>query len=644
MALNLAWTGLGKTHTRLMSKAVDANLGLLKLAFQLTHNSSTNSAKLKWVIVKAFLWSSWQRALMLHYWDVLNGQLSSGYTFDTNKFLAIRGLASIPELFVQHNLQQLEHGGKTPYMCRWAYELLRNDRACVAMDLRRFHECYSNLFGDTPARCMDEQKQCDGRSSESCRRFAGTITVNQSAHDWNCQKDCERFYWDRESFVNFVGPKAVCIKSTDGNKLRYRRASGQTLAISHVWSHGQGGRSDHDQEGHHDQGVAPTVTGFNACLHRRYANLAGFFGCDSYWMDTPCIPEEEPLRSECISNINWIFTNSKVTLVCDRDLMKIDISALTMEIRESILAVLLVCDWNVRAWTLLESMRGRNNIYLLCKRNHVICFQELLRTVHQEGRIDIAALFLTSQHLIPHPELDDYVLFPGSEGIATDEDKLIQMGFVSVGEGAILLSHRHASRAGDDILIWSLLVNQNAIKNVEDLWKSQFGKEINTGFLLSSAPRIQGFPGLSWAPCSPKLSPSNDSLTGGRLYLSYDGADTGRGVMTPEGLQAKWLTHTFPKSIGDESVHLLASGSAIASRISDIAARYLEHHQWGVLLRPGRLPGPRNAPAQYRGNAKGLLLAVCGSNDRRFWEWIDVYDWDADTALPEFNLEELLLV
>lgn len=647
MALKIAWHELGNRpgSFAVSHKAVDANLGLLKLASQLAHNSSTDIEKVRWVIVKAFLWSSWQRSLMLYYWGILKMQLSSGYDFNNNRALNIRGLASIPDLFAQHNLQQLEYGRKTPYMCRWAYELLRNDRACFAMDLRRFHECYSNLFGDTPARCMGEQKQCDGRSSESCRRFAGTMTVNQSAHDWNCQKDCKRFYWDRESFMSFVGPKAVCIKSTDDNKLRYRRASGQTLAISHVWSHGQGGRSDHDAEGHHSQGVAPTVTGFNACLHRRYANLAEYFGCDSYWMDTPCIPEEEPLRSECIRNINWIFTNSKVTLVCDQDLMKIDITALNMEVRESILAVLLVCDWNVRAWTLLESMRGRNNIHLLCKRNQVISFQELLRTIHHEGRIDIATLYLTSQHLIPHPELAVMKLFDDGEDLRDEDMKMVQMGFISPGEGAILLSHRHASRAGDDILIWSLLVGQKATKNVRELWKSQVGKEINTGFLLSSAPRIQGYRGLSWAPCSPTMRlPSNDSLTGGKLYLSFDGADTGGGVMTPEGLQAKWLVNAFPKSIVDESVHRLASGSAMTSKINDIAARYLDHHRWGALLRPCNISGPRNLPALYRGSAGGVLLAICGSNDRRLWEWIGVYDWDADTALPEFDVEDLLLV
>lgn len=619
---------------------VDANMGLLKLASQLAHDSSIDSRNSSWIIVKAFLWSSWQRAVMLYYWALMKGL---GY--DISSLASIRGLASTPELFAQHNLQQLEHGRKTPYMCRWAYELLRNDRACVAMDLRRFHECYNSLFGNRPARCMDGQKQCDGRSSESCRRFTGTMTVNQSAHDWKCQKHCKRLYWDRKSFLSVDGAKAVCVESTGDNKLRYCRASNRTLAISHVWSHGQGGRSDYDQGGHNEQGAGPTVTGFNACLHHRYADLARFLGCDSYWMDTPCIPEEEPLRSECINNINWIFTNSRVTLVCDKDLMEVNTTPLTMELRESILAVVLVCDWNVRAWTLLEAMRGRDNIYLLCKRNEVISFKELLRTVHQEGRIDIVTLFLTSQHLMPPPvaveDDDDDVIF----GLADDETRLAEMGFVSVPEGNILLSHRHASRRGDDILIWSLLVNERATKDVVKLWRGQLGKKVNTGFLLSSTPRIQGHWGLGWAPCTPTLpSPSKTDLTGENFYLSYDGEDTFRGVMEADGLQAKWLVHIFSTSAGGESVNDRASGSVIPHRIIEIAARHLENFQWGALLRPCPVRGPRVIPTQYRGNAQGPLLAVCGSNDRRCWEWRGVYEWDSDTALPEFAIEELLLV
>ena len=581
---------------------------------------------------------------MLYYWDCMQIQLRSGYSFKGTN-LAIKGLASIPELFAQYNLQHLALGKKTPYMCRWAYELLRNDRACVAMDLRRFHECYNNFFGDRSARCMDGKKQCDGRSSEACSRFTGTMTTNQSAHDLRCQKHCRRLYWDRSSFLSVVGPKAVCVDSTDDSNLRNCRASNQTIAISHVWSHDQGGRPDCDEEGHHDQRALLTSTGFNACLHRRYADIARSYGCDSYWMDTPCIPEEEPFRTECIKNINWIFTNAKITLVCDRDLMEIDSTALTMELRESILSVLLVCDWNVRAWTLLEAMCGRNNIYLLCKKNQVLCFKELLISVLQEGRIDIATLFLTSQHLIPHSEPDDYSLFPGQESLADDELRRMDMGYVNLGEGGILLSHRHASRKGDDILIWSLLVSQKAIKNVEQLWKSQVGTKINTGLLLSSSPRIQGSWGLSWAPCSPTLQSSlKSSMTGESSYLSYGGEDTGVGLITVEGLQAKWLVHSFSTSVEDGRMIYPTNRTSIIARTIEIAARHLENYPWGALLRPRPGSGPRNRPAEYRGNARGPLLAVCGSSDRRCWEWKGVYEWSTDVALPEFKLDDLLLV
>ncbi|KAI9878617.1 MAG: hypothetical protein M1830_000384 [Pleopsidium flavum] len=491
------------------------------------------------------------------------------------------------------------------------------------MDFRRFHQCYGELFGDRPARCKDGQQQCDGRSPANCQRFKGATVLDQSAHDWKCEKDCKRLYWDRVSFLNVSGAKAVCLSSTDDRRLRYCKASNKTLAISHVWSHGQGGR--------------PDTTGFNACLHNRYADLAIVFNCDSYWMDTPCIPSEKTLRSECIDNINKIFTESKVTLVCDRDIMSIDISNLTMSLREALLATVLVCDWNIRAWTLLEAMRGRHNIHLLCKRNEVICFRETLKVVHEEGRIDLAILFLTTQHLMPPPPPDDWELFPGGGSTATDEDRLMEKGFVSVGEAGILLSHRHASRDNDDIVIWSLLINEKAIKNAEQIWKNQLGAKINTGFLLSSTPRFQGHKGLSWAPCCPtlRLPPDADS-TREKVYLAYEGEETRSGVITSEGLQAKWLVHRFPSLTADCTPRL--------PRIVEITSRYLQKYSWGALLRPCASPGPWNVPAPYRGNAQWPLLAICGSNDERGWEWRGVYEWGVSDPLPEFKWEELLLV
>lgn len=590
---------------------VNAVMGLLGLTSQLSTESVTADAKRSWVVVRAFLWTLWQRALMLYLRSKMESHLNAGFTFN-EKGLDIRGLAYVPEIFARRLAQHLKDQKKAQYMCSWAYELLRNDRACATADLRRFHWCYNSLFGGRHARCKDGQQQCEGGSPENCQRFKGAAVSDQSAHDFDCDKSCRRLFWDRTSFIEVSGAKAVCLTTTDDKQLRYCKASGKTLAISHVWSHGQGGR--------------PDTTGFNACLHHRYKKLAILFGCDSYWMDTPCIPNEKALRAECINNINKIFTQSMITLVCDRDIMGIEITTLGMDLQESILATLLVCDWNLRAWTLLEAMRGRHNIHLLCKWNQVICFKETLRAVNENGRIDLAILFLTSQHLLPQPPVDDYELF--GVKLASEEDRMIQLGFISLGEASILLSHRHATRDGDDVVIWSLLTDETAIKNVAELWKSHEGAKVQTGFLMSSSQRLQGYRGLGWAPSCPTLqAPPSRELNRETPYLAHDGNDTQKGVITSEGLRARWLIRKFLVSSAHCDVRF--------PRNITISSRYLQNYCWGAILRPAPSSGPRYIPAPYPGKARDPLVAVCGSNDGRCWEWRGVFEWATDDPLPE---------
>lgn len=160
----------------------------------------------------------------------------------------------------------------------------------------------------------------------------------------------------------------------------------RSLAISHVWFHGQGGRPE---------------DGINECLHKRYAETAAGYGCDSYWWDSACIPESHQLRGQAIQGINWVFANSKVVLVCDHDIMKVDVSDCSVWKKEMILVIVLVSDWNVRAWTFPESMRGRNHLYLLCKKNACINVLDLVKDIWGEGSIEIAILSLAVRHMLP---------------------------------------------------------------------------------------------------------------------------------------------------------------------------------------------------------------------------------------------------
>ena len=170
-------------------------------------------------------------------------------------------------------------------------------------------------------------------------KIQGDEIMDQSAHDENCSRHCKRLFWNETSYRSIAGARAVeLVDDPPQGQLTYCKASGETLAVSHVSSHGQGGRP---KVGH----------GFNHCLHRRYIAIAQCLGCSSYWMDSPCIPEDYRLRQEAIEKINEVFEMSKATIVYDRDLTEIDVEdeAATVKVHELILVTAMICDWNLRA-------------------------------------------------------------------------------------------------------------------------------------------------------------------------------------------------------------------------------------------------------------------------------------------------------
>ncbi|KAI4265066.1 MAG: hypothetical protein L6R38_009674, partial [Xanthoria sp. 2 TBL-2021] len=287
--------------------------------------------------------------------------------------------------------------------------------------------------------------------------------------------------------------------------------------------------------------------------------------------------------------------------------MTIDVSNPTTETYEAILATLLVCDWGIRAWTLLEAMRGRFGLYILCRDNCVVHLEHVLKCVTREGRIDLITLFLGRSYLFPPMDLTDFEIF--GVNIAGENESKTAKGFLSIGEAAALLSHRHATQAGDDLFIWSLMIDDFENESPVEMWKRQVGKKIPTGFLISSAQRVQGYRGLGWAPYLPVVLPqTKQSNANGRSYPAYDGGETSRGTIDREGLRAKWLVY----EISDD----FHSSKAYKQHLS----QYLGGFKWGALLQVMPCSGPRNIAVPYRG-ALGAVVVVCGSHDKITWEW-----------------------
>lgn len=625
----------------MLQNFVDTIADLLGTASTLYSSADSETAKQGWVIVRAFLWTSWQRCTMMYFYSISESYLKSGFNDQDGMSLILRGMLLSPGLSIQEMSKKYASLKKPQYMCGWAFELLRSDPICIGIDFRRFFLRYSMAFGHRLGRCVrDHHASCKGDEPDKCQRFKGMQIENQSLHDVACQGDCGRLTWDEESYRSISGARAVVFEiSQDRKKLIYRQASADTLAVSHVWSHGQGGRPE---AGH----------GFNLCLHRWYVSIARSLGCDSYWMDTPCIPEDHKLRREAIENINQVFEQSKATVVCDKDLMDIDASNLSMEVRELILGTVIVCDWNLRAWTFLEAFRGRESIYILCKDNLVVPLRETVEIVHRQGSIDIALLLLSVPHLLP-PQ--------GKKSFKVSSLAPFVSGFLTIETGGSLLSHRAASRPGDDIVIWSLLLDDTVYKNAKTFWKSRNTQSLSTSFLVSSAPRLKK-QGLSWAPSSPTAQLIQTRPNGPKTrLLAFDGMESDVGLVSKDGFLAKWLMYDFigPYTGANKLSSVLKidvdpeDGSCCAN-LHEIRRRYLKGNLWGALLRPLD-SRTYSDPAPNRGDTSKTLVVVCATNkrfsciwetdERIHWQWKGVYEWDMAEPLPKFIFtKDVLLV
>lgn len=588
-------------------------------------------------LVKSFLWSTWSRCLLLHFWYILRNQIQRGYDPSWNELLSLRGMSVLSEPCVRR--ASVSTGDQLhPYMCRWAFELLKNSRGTLGLDFRHFNQRFSELHGRKTGRCLyGYDEPCTGEDPFACGRFKDKRLVadEQSVHvDRNC--NCSRIKWDKKSYKSIKGPVAVSFSTTLSGRAKYVTASGQTMAISHVWSHGHGGRPS---------------TGMNKCLHKRFLRVAKQYGCDSYWIDTLCIPEDHALRKKAIEYINITFASSGVILILDKDIMNIDISKSSIQLYESLFATFLVCDWNVRAWTILEASKGRHALHLLCKNEQILSLRELFTTIHSAGRIDLATLFLVTPLILP-----------------TQADGTSYRASIEVG--ASILSNRHATREGDDIVIWSLLNGITAFFTAKDLWRARIGLPVKTGFLMSKVPRLENVPGFSWAPSTPYVrkdntASPNDSSSG--RYQAYDGGESEEATITPKGLRGTWCVYHFTEKdaasyrFRQPQVSATAGTYYAENPCWKLAVELSTRYAQGIPKRPANVVliqpmgfyiglSPYRA-ASGRGEAHGELFAFCVSKaqyqfaeDDTPWHWITVASWPKDVPVPPTHVEEILIV
>jgi hypothetical protein len=681
----------GYGFASLLRDVVNSTGEMLEVCTMLTRHCVQDEDLQRWFIVRAFLWTSWQRSFTILAYFRMGMNLKFGFNHDDAKDNSILSFSPAPNVTIQELTDEFSLQGRAKTMCTWAFKLLTSEPACFGLDFRHFHCRYSQIFSEKAARCrVDSDEPCDGQHSDHCRRFKGLKVVSQSAHDRKCAWQDEsdgtigaraslfaaiccmkprnrqepKLIWDEKSYRSIEGARAVSLAETDpqDGPIKFCKVSNKTLAISHVWSHGQGGRPE---------------TGINRCLHARYVRIARNLDCDSYWIDTACIPCEHELRKEAIKHINGVFVESRTTIICDKDLMDIDASELTLATKESILAAILVCDWNIRAWTFLEAMKARQAIRILCKDDETMSLRDLIQDVYDRGRIDLVVLCQLAPHLLP----------VANYGIPRSNVALKNgLGDMSIEVSGTLLSYRPASRPGDDVVIWSLISDPlKQSYDAEQFWRSRIGGYVSTGFLLSSAARLRS-KGLSWAPATPYAAPRlHGKSQSSKFYRAFDGIETEVARITEVGIFSTWLIYEFDSPLlvtnlkhyldigssrrsgnqssrgGDEQsplIHDEPSTSLTDNQsleLDKIRRIFLRTSRFGALLQPARVSGvywrPGLDAARYLGKVQGTLLVVCGcfggstATTRQGWTvdkwtWKGVYEWPKEVPLPTFEKQE----
>jgi hypothetical protein len=168
-----------------MSRFLNLIAELADTAEERGRPARTPATPLEHNIVRACLWSTWTRCLQLFLWKVLQHHLAFGHDESWNRLIALRGTT----LLMNPSIHAILHGWanvRVPYVCSWAFEVLRTERCSLALDFRHFHQRYAELHGTKTARCLwESDESCSGCHPLGCDRFQDKRLVadEQSVHD-----------------------------------------------------------------------------------------------------------------------------------------------------------------------------------------------------------------------------------------------------------------------------------------------------------------------------------------------------------------------------------------------------------------------------------------------------------------------------
>jgi hypothetical protein len=225
----------------------------------------------------------------------------------------------------------------------WCPSVLRR----IGQDVPELTE-YAPLLENRPTHLGQSHSMC----SKSVCRFSNVDTQDFKARHIDESCGCQLLRLPMERIEEVLGRGGYFV--VDADQLMNKSASSLVpfdpgrpyIAISHVWSHGLGGNAD--------DGLPTCQVESIVRLIRGMLNDSKVAPC--FWIDTLCIPRKHGLKMQSIRLMEQIYRNAAKVLVLDRDIMKVDFTAISYE---RLLLEIACSDWNSRLWTLQEAFLAK---------------------------------------------------------------------------------------------------------------------------------------------------------------------------------------------------------------------------------------------------------------------------------------------
>lgn len=77
-----------------------------------------------------------------------------------------------------------------------------------------------------------------------------------------------------------------------------------------------------------------------------------------------------------------------------------NVTHLTVDIKGFLVVAVILSDWNARAWALLESMQGRQNIFLVCKDRKTVELGKIMMDIINHGHFEIIVFTWHLYHML----------------------------------------------------------------------------------------------------------------------------------------------------------------------------------------------------------------------------------------------------